>query len=206
MNSLAMKALWRQSAPQSRQKSFYFLSRRVSPSNPSSLSRFFSASPTVPSADPSFFSKYKKYFMISSPALLALLFHAGLFNSTQFRYFIESNFLPDYVDYLRQQYGYDDEDPVERARIASINQQIAQSEFYPLFLPFPHHPQKSRFASPSVMAPSLASKMLAEISASSTSSMDYLQRSEWSLLTSRIPRLTLGTLPPPPHTPSTPRT
>jgi hypothetical protein len=126
MNSRPLKALWHHSSSSCFHK-------RFSPRSSSSLSRFFSSTAVPSSADPSFFTKYKKYLLISSPALLAVLFHASLFNYSPFRYFIEHNLLPGYVDYLRQQYGYEDEDPVERARITSINQQIAQS----LFFPFP---------------------------------------------------------------------
>jgi hypothetical protein len=87
----------------------------------------FSTAEAAPVKEDSFFDKLKRWSKITSPLLAFGFVSSFVIGNLSIRHFTES-VCPAYVEFLRENYGFDDEDPVERARLAAIDATNAQGK------------------------------------------------------------------------------
>jgi hypothetical protein len=75
----------------------------------------------------SFFDKLKRWSKRLSPVIAFSVVSTFVIGNLSIRHYTESVF-PSYVQFLRDNYGFDDEDPIERARVAAIEAANAKSK------------------------------------------------------------------------------
>jgi len=80
----------------------------------------------TPVKQDSFFDKVKRWSKRLSPLIAFSFVSTFVIGNLSIRHFTESIF-PSYVQFLRDNYGFADEDPVERARVAAIEANNAKA-------------------------------------------------------------------------------
>ena len=76
-----------------------------------------------------FLDKMKRWSKITSPLLLFGFVSTFVVGNLTCRHYMESIF-PSYVQFLRDYYGFDDEDKDERARVLAIEASNARCKWY----------------------------------------------------------------------------
>lgn len=83
------------------------------------LIRLNTTSSSSPVKEVSFFDKAKKWTKITSPLLTFGVVSSFVIGNLAIRHYTEAVF-PAYVQFLRDNYGFEDEDDEERSRVAAI--------------------------------------------------------------------------------------
>lgn len=87
----------------------------------------FSTTSSAPVKEDSFIDKVKRWSKRLSPLLAFCFTSSFVIGNLTIRHYTESLF-PAYVNFLREYYGFDDEDVVERARVAAIEANNAKGK------------------------------------------------------------------------------